>query len=968
MKTIFKLKLLLAFYIVAYTLAGCTEDPLIKTSHSKYNKQLVVNVTQSKTRANVTEDDISRLDVILFKDNVLEKVISNITIFNNTNGNISVQIGVDTQGVRDVYTIANINYDEWIKELIIGTSTVEDLKKLETQVLSKMVNLPLVMHGTVENINFNDTPDNVQCKLYHTPARIDIKNVSDNFTLISAKLVNAKTSSMIFPSANISNSPLKNFDNVPATNNIISLYTYENPIVDLEQATAVEITGEADGKPLSYTVSLVADGKPIPVERNTLYTINVSNAKESSIETSITINPWLVGNSIDHNISGEKMELDIVMDVSVGTINQSDSTLNINPIGGNLAMIVNSNAECGIQTSGDWIQLIPSTRTKSYINSQFSVQLQPNHTEIQRQGTITLFNKLNPETRYNFKVIQEADSNSGKTKYLVVAVAGQSNAVGYDESAVYPTGIHAPVDNAFQLSYRTNGKNLEVVPLTWSADDVEDKAKFINMSQLKGTKGIHLPLAKELGALIPSGYKLLFVNVAYSGAAFIVPRGQSTAYNSSTLSPVDMGQTLMWGVNKPYHRTLVDRIKYALDLNPANKLIGVVWCQGEADALYSDSHFTAFTQMTKAIFDELNSQGYGVRCPKGTADKDMWYTFSTTRFFVDWYDIQNAAPVFGGYKAWNPNTFIHIPKTTADNTVGGNGVTGAGKYHFGNDTFRTVIAPEVAKCIDDNGGLFNGKNPIGRRFTNNITLTYANQYGGKTTDADIQSNLALYIPFSTSKQDKVTGASVLLQSGTGFGPVNGLTDINGNSRTRNAVTFEKLKAKLTVSNTTNSNSYSIAFMLRRTGSLGDDLQTIVTNAGASNAPFLGFRTYASGQRTANITEFVFEPLYTGQKAKAVPGMLLEADNIASLNDWIHHVVTFDYSTKLCIVYMNGQEVQRATIATATTPSLSKLVFGYNSDTFPGFDGEMMELFIWNSVITPSTVKKVFLHSYYGFDK
>lgn len=968
MKKILKLKLLVAFYIVTCALTGCTEDPLIEASHSKYNKQLVVNVAQSKTKTNATEDDISRLDIILFKDNVLEKIISNITNFNNTNGNISVEVGVDTEGTRDIYTIANINHDEWIKQLVIGTSTVEDLKKLETKALDKMINRPLIMHGTSENINFNDTPEDIQCKLYHTPARIDVKNISNNFTLISAKLINARASSTIFPSTKISTGTLKHFEEIPTTNNTITLYTYENPIVDLEQATTVEITGEADGIPLSYIIDLTTEGKPIAIERNTLYVININNVKESSIETSITVNPWLVGNGIDHNISAGEMELNIVMDASVGTINMVDSTLNIKLSGGNLTITANSNAECDIQTSDDWIQVMPTTRSKSYITSPFSVQLEPNLTEVQRQGTITLFNKLNPETRYNLKIIQEADPYSGKTKYLVIAVAGQSNAVGYDESTVYPTGIHAPIENAFQLSYRTNGKNLEVVPLTWSADDVEDKTRFTNVSGLKGIKGIHLPLAKELNALIPAGYKLLFVNVAYSGAAFIVPRGQSTAYNSNTLSPVDMSQTLMWGVNKPYHRTLVDRIKYSLDLNPANKLIGVVWCQGEADALYSDAHYAAFTQMTQAIFDELNTQGYGVRCPKGTADKDMWYTFSTTRFFVDWYDIQNAAPVFGGYKTWNPNTFIHIPKTTADNTTGGNGVTGAGKYHFGNDTFRTVIAPEVAKCIDDNGGLFNGKKAIGGRFTNNITLSYANQYGGKTTDADVQNNLALYIPFNTSVSDKMNGASTFIRTGIDFGPVDGLTDINGNSRTRNAITFQKSRSKMTISNTASSSSYSIAFMLRRTESMGDNLQTIVTNAGAINAPFLGFRTYASGQRTANMTEFVFEPIYTGQKAKAVPGMLLEADNVASLDEWIHYVVTFDYSSKLCIVYMNGQEVQRATIATATTPSLSKLLFGYNSSSFPGFDGEMMELFIWNRVIAPSTVNKVFLHSYYGFNK
>lgn len=952
--------------LLVFAFCGCVKDTAdtALVNAGQYSQQLVLNVKQPLTRATETDEQVMRLDILLFKDGKFEKAVRNITSFDNVEGKNTVTISVDSEGVRDIYTVANAETDSWIDSFTPGVTPVEDMLNIETQVLTKMANPPLIMYGLTKNINFGEFGGNTPCELYRIVARIDIKNLSDNFQIHSARLVNSKKASKIFPGAALSTSAIMNFEMVEAANGGVTLYSYENSDINAQTATTIEIAGEADGKPLTYKVDFKAEDKQIAIERNHLYTVNVNNVTSSVAQVTIVVKPWIIGDDIDHTVAGNAPQTTIEIDNSIGTVNMADSTINLHATGGAFKLLVKANAECAIELSNDWMQLTPQSRAQSSIESQFEVTATANGGQQDRIGQIKVYNKLTPKLTNTFIVRQEL-GDDGKDKYLVIAVAGQSNAVGYDESVVFPNGIHAPIEQAFQLSYRTNG-NLQVVPLTWCADDVENKSRFRNASGLYGVKGIHLPLAKELVKRIPTGYKLLFVNVAFSGASFIAPRNTSMAYDVTRKCPGEMGATLMWGVGRPYYRTLVDRVKYALDLNPNNKFLGVVWCQGEADSQTCDDHYDAFNGMTDSFFRQLNSDGYGSRCPKGVADKDLWYSFSSAKYWVDWRDEKFAGSLFGGYKQWNPNTFIHIPNSADDNRVGGTGVTGDGKFHFGNDAYTKVIAPLVAQAMDDNGGLFNG-NKRKDRFNNNITSTYASTYGGKFSDADVQQSLVLYMPFTNTDREILVGNQLIARAGTSMVDANDLTDINGNPRNRKVVAFSKT-TKIMINNTSVNNNYSIAFMIRRTGSMGEPIQTFLTSTISATAPFIGFRDYVNNKRNAHMTEFAFEPIYKGTRLNAVPGQLFEADNVSSLTQWIHYVVTYDHISKICTVYMNGQQVEQVAISNTTAMTLSRLVLGYNTTAFPSFEGQLAEFMIWDKIVTPQTVSKVFLMSYYGYTK
>lgn len=278
-------------------------------------------------------------------------------------------------------------------------------------------------------------------------------------------------------------------------------------------------------------------------------------------------------------------------------------------------------------------------------------------------------------------------------KHIVVAVAGQSNAVGYDESRVDEAFLSKNKDplRIKQLGYK-NTNNLQLIPLTYCAENVQDMYTITNAGGTTGTKGIHLPLANLMLDYIPDDYGIIIVPVAHGSTGF-TNGNANIAYNSGTMKPNTLNANLKWGTDTALYQTLRDRIKHALNLNPENLFAGIVWIQGEDDATQPDAHKTAFEAMTEYLFNELNNEGYGSRTPSGTFNRDIWYNVETVAY---WYTQGQCQRIWDNYKAWNPNTYVEIPRTVDSNDVGGNGNTSSTKpSHYGNNAFSTDIAPRV---------------------------------------------------------------------------------------------------------------------------------------------------------------------------------------------------------------------------------------------------------------------------------
>lgn len=291
-------------------------------------------------------------------------------------------------------------------------------------------------------------------------------------------------------------------------------------------------------------------------------------------------------------------------------------------------------------------------------------------------------------------------------KYVIVCIAGQSNAVGYDESPVESDAIYQNQnpERIKQLGFYGED-NLKVIDLGYCAQSMQDMTVHNRPgSESPGTKGIHLPLANLLLSHIPEDYGILMLPISFGGTGFLM--GDNGTYDKTLMKPSETGAgqgtvVLRWGYDTAYYHTLKDRIIYALNLHPENKFAGIVWCQGENDLDNAQSHFAHFKDMTTSLFKELNEAGLGSRVPKETWDKDIWYNMETVAY---WYEQGQCQQIWDNYKSWNEKTYIEIPRTTHSNQINGTGQTSKTyPSHFGNNAFQKVIAPRVLqKLVEQN--------------------------------------------------------------------------------------------------------------------------------------------------------------------------------------------------------------------------------------------------------------------------
>lgn len=281
-------------------------------------------------------------------------------------------------------------------------------------------------------------------------------------------------------------------------------------------------------------------------------------------------------------------------------------------------------------------------------------------------------------------------------KYMILCVAGQSNAVGFDESPIpadYPKQFRG--ERIRQLGFYGE-ENLKVIPLGACAQNFQDLRPFGNpMSDpsMPGTRGMHLPLANLLLDSIPQDYDILVLPCAYGGVGFTV--GEQGTYDPETMRP-SQGR-LRWGKESPFYYAMRDRIRYALEQNPENRFLGLVWLQGEFDYENGKQQMPRFDAMAEAFLTYFAAAFPGRVC-KGDWNRDIWYNVETVAY---WYQQGDCPMIWDHYRHWNPETYVSIPRTTDSNEVNGTGLTAAVRaMHFGNDAFRKVVAPRIAEVME----------------------------------------------------------------------------------------------------------------------------------------------------------------------------------------------------------------------------------------------------------------------------
>lgn len=251
--------------------------------------------------------------------------------------------------------------------------------------------------------------------------------------------------------------------------------------------------------------------------------------------------------------------------------------------------------------------------------------------------------------------------------YYVLPLAGQSNAMSYGEGIPLPDTLDAPHPRIKQMARRstvTPGGEAcsynDIIPADHCLHDVQDMSIYSHpradlAKGQYGCVGQGLHIAKKLLPYIPDNAGILLVPCCRGGSAFTtgvdgVFSETSGATESSTL----------WGVSTALYQDLIFRTKAALDKNSLNRLLAVVWMQGEFDMsgrAYAQQP-ERFAAMVRQYRSDL--EDYAAQMPECSAAKVPWICGDTTYYWKETYPTPYAT-VYGAYDDCDAENVVFVP-------------------------------------------------------------------------------------------------------------------------------------------------------------------------------------------------------------------------------------------------------------------------------------------------------------------
>ena len=199
-------------------------------------------------------------------------------------------------------------------------------------------------------------------------------------------------------------------------------------------------------------------------------------------------------------------------------------------------------------------------------------------------------------------------------KFDVIIMAGQSNAcgsgLGHEEDAYTPVADVFMLTNPYSADIAETAYGKQYLDIKYS-DKFEIEQAYENEFDDKfGAKGcLAYSFSEEyIKNRLKDGRKILIIKTAIGGTGY--------ARNH-------------WGVGDDLYERMIKMTKMALDINPENKLVAVLWHQGEHDSFENeqlndkerfDFYYEKFSQMLKALRKE-----FGVVPFIGAGFTKKWY-------------------------------------------------------------------------------------------------------------------------------------------------------------------------------------------------------------------------------------------------------------------------------------------------------------------------------------------------------
>lgn len=256
--------------------------------------------------------------------------------------------------------------------------------------------------------------------------------------------------------------------------------------------------------------------------------------------------------------------------------------------------------------------------------------------------------------------------------YYVIPLAGQSNGMAYGEGLPLPQTYDRPDSRIKQLARRstvTPGGDIcaynDVIPADHCLHDVQDMSALnhphadLSKGQY-GTVGQGLHIAKKLLPYIPQNAGILLVPCCRGGSGLTV--GNDGTFSETSGASANSAR---WGMGKPLYQDFLFRTKAALSKNPKNRLLAVVWMQGENDlADGSQQHSGLFTAMVQQFRADMAA--YSAQCVSGNAGTVPWICGDTTYYWKN-AGTDKYEAVYGGYKGKEAQNIFFVPFLTDEN-------------------------------------------------------------------------------------------------------------------------------------------------------------------------------------------------------------------------------------------------------------------------------------------------------------
>lgn len=240
--------------------------------------------------------------------------------------------------------------------------------------------------------------------------------------------------------------------------------------------------------------------------------------------------------------------------------------------------------------------------------------------------------------------------------YYVLPIAGQSNAMAYGEGMPLPDTLDSPHPRIKQLARRATETPYgppchynQVIALDHCPHDVQDMSRFTHphADARRGEYGCvaqALHIGKTLLPYLPAEAGILIVPCARGGSAFT--QGNLGAYHPARGATAD---ACRWGVATPLYQDLRDRTRAALRHNPDNRLLAVIWMQGEFDLTTAEyAHQPALFQAMVARF-RADMADMAPQMAGGRADRVPWICGDTCAYWQTTYPRQYAT-IYGAYR------------------------------------------------------------------------------------------------------------------------------------------------------------------------------------------------------------------------------------------------------------------------------------------------------------------------------